>query len=113
MSLTESSAPEIAKNASLASRRIATLSTESRNNALTVLHAALLENREHILQANARDVSLATQAAEDGKLSQSVLKRLDLSRPGKYQDMLDGILSVRDLEDPGMNEDTQPVRELC
>lgn len=110
MSLTESSAPEIAKSASLASRRLATLSTESRNNALTVLHSALLENREHILQANARDVSLATQAAQDGKLSQSVLKRLDLSRPGKYQDMLDGILSVRDLEDPSMFADTENVR---
>ncbi|CRG84673.1 glutamate-5-semialdehyde dehydrogenase [Talaromyces islandicus] len=100
MSLTESSAPEIAKSASIASRRLATLSTESRNNALTLLHSALVENREHILEANARDVSLATRAAEDGKLSQSVLKRLDLSRPGKYEDMLDGILSVRDLEDP-------------
>jgi glutamate-5-semialdehyde dehydrogenase len=107
MSLTECSAPEIATSASLASRRLATLSTESRNNALTALHSALLENREHILEANARDVSLATRAAEDGKLSQSVLKRLDLSRPGKYQDMLDGILSVRDLEDPSMFEGTE------
>jgi glutamate-5-semialdehyde dehydrogenase len=102
MSLTNSSASEIAQSASLASRRLATLSSDSRNQALTTLHAALSEKREYILQANAKDVALATQAAANGELSQSVLKRLDLAKPGKYDDMLQGILSVRDLEDPGM-----------
>ena len=43
---------------------------------------------------------LAKQASHDGKLSQSVLKRLDLSRPGKFDDMLQGILDVRNLDDP-------------
>ncbi|KAH8704690.1 gamma-glutamyl phosphate reductase [Talaromyces proteolyticus] len=100
MSLTELSAPEIAKSASVASRRLATLSEESRNNALTILHTALSENRDYILQANSRDVFSASQAAANGELNQSVLKRLDLSRPGKYEDMLQGILSVRSLEDP-------------
>jgi glutamate-5-semialdehyde dehydrogenase len=42
----------------------------------------------------------AHQASANGELSQSVLKRLDLSRPGKYEDMLKGILDVRDLPDP-------------
>lgn len=102
MSLTESSAAEIAKSASLASKRLATLSTDARNEALTALHDALLKEKETILQANARDVAAAKQAAANGELSQSVLKRLDLSRPGKYEDMLTGILSVRDLEDPSM-----------
>ncbi|KAJ5232780.1 hypothetical protein N7468_005736 [Penicillium chermesinum] len=100
MSLTESSAVDVARSASLASRRLATLSNDARNEALTVLHQALNKNRSTILAANARDIELATQAARDGNLSQSVLKRLDLSRPGKYDDMLEGILSVRNLEDP-------------
>ncbi|KAJ5486350.1 hypothetical protein N7530_000650 [Penicillium desertorum] len=100
MSLTESAAVDAAHSASLASRRLATLNKDERNKALTLLHDALEMNREDILEANARDVELATIAAECGNLSQSVLKRLDLSRPGKYQDMLDGILSVRDLDDP-------------
>ncbi|KAL2001439.1 hypothetical protein VTN02DRAFT_1775 [Thermoascus thermophilus] len=100
MSLTESSAVEVAKAASLASRRLATLSNTARNEALTALHAALLRNRDIILQANARDVEAATRAAASGEISQSVLKRLDLARPGKYEDMLKGVLSVRDLEDP-------------
>jgi glutamate-5-semialdehyde dehydrogenase len=103
MSLTDSSAVDVARSASLASRQLATLSNEARNEALTLLHSALDKNRATILAANKKDVELATQAAEDGTLNHSVLKRLDLSRPGKYDDMLEGILSVRDLEDPGMH----------
>ncbi|OJJ50438.1 hypothetical protein ASPZODRAFT_11311 [Penicilliopsis zonata CBS 506.65] len=100
MSLTESSAADVAKAASLASSRLAILSNDSRNEALTALHHALSENKDVILKANARDVEIATTAVKKGDLSESVLKRLDLSRPGKYNDMLQGILSVRDLEDP-------------
>ncbi|KAI7972708.1 hypothetical protein EIK77_009171 [Talaromyces pinophilus] len=106
MSLTESSASEIAQSASIASRRLATISNDGRNFALTTLHAALVEKRDYILQANAKDVALATQAAANGELSQSVLKRLDLTRPGKYDDMLSGILigrvTMRTLLDDGL-----------
>jgi glutamate-5-semialdehyde dehydrogenase len=100
MSLTSSSALEIAKDASAASLRLASLSTKARNFTLTALHSALKRNKEKILSANAKDVIEASRAAEHGELSQSVLKRLDLTRPGKYEDMLQGILSVRELEDP-------------
>lgn len=102
MSLTDSPAVDIARTASLASRQLATLPTTDRNDALTALHDALSRNRDFILDANAKDVAIASQAANNGSLSHSVLKRLDLSRPGKYDDMLKGILSVRDLEDPGV-----------
>lgn len=100
MSLTDSAAFDVAQSASLASRRLATLPNAARNEALTALHHALDVNREAILAANAKDLEIATRAAENGSLNHSVLKRLDLSRPGKYEDMLDGILSVRDLDDP-------------
>lgn len=100
MSLTDSTAADVARSASLASRQLATLSNDARNNALTALHQALDKNRASILAANKKDVESATRAAEDGTLNHSVLKRLDLSRPGKYEDMLEGILSVRDLKDP-------------
>ncbi|GAB1199800.1 hypothetical protein APSETT444_009159 [Aspergillus pseudonomiae] len=102
MSLTESSAIDIARTASLASRGLATLSDADRNGALTALHDALLMHKDSILEANAKDVEMASQAAASGNLSQSVLKRLDLSRPGKYDDMLKGILDVRDLQDPSV-----------
>lgn len=102
MSLTEASAVEVAKTASVASRRLATLSNASRNAALTAIHAALKDNKDAVLTANARDMEAATRAAENGDLSHSVLKRLDLGKSGKYEDMLSGILNVRDLPDPGM-----------
>jgi glutamate-5-semialdehyde dehydrogenase len=100
MSLTESSAIDIAKAASSASRHLATRSEAERNEALTALHDALLANKTAILEANARDLQAAEQSVAGGSLSHSVLKRLDLSRPGKYDDMLQGILSVRSLKDP-------------
>lgn len=101
MSLTDSSPLEIAKAASIAARNIAVLPAETRNSALSAIHQALLNARENILAANAKDLELAMTAAANGELSQSVLKRLDLGRKGKFEDMLQGILDVRDLEDPG------------
>ena len=101
MSLTDDSAADVAFGASTASRLLATLSISARNEALTALHDALLRNKKSILDANARDVKLASCAAESGNFNHSVLKRLDLSRPGKYDEMLQGILSVRNLDDPG------------
>src|SRR5690242_20400035 len=104
MSLTEATPASAARAASYAARGLATLPLSDRNDALTSIHDALLQNRDAILQANARDMRLASQASQNGTLSQSVLKRLDLSRPGKYDDMLKGILDVRNLPDPGVCE---------
>lgn len=103
MSLTDSSPAHIAKAASLASRKLAILPLADRNNALTAIHRSLRQAKDTILDANARDLKLASKAADDGQLSQSVLKRLDLGRPGKWEDMLQGVLDVRDLEDPRMH----------
>ena len=101
MSLADTSPLEIAKAASISARSLAVLPPGARNSALTAIHQALLDARDSILAANAKDVHTATKAAENGELSQSVLKRLDLGRKGKFEDMLQGILDVRDLEDPG------------
>lgn len=64
------------------------------------MYGALSKQKDAILEANARDVKAATRAAENGELSMSLIKRLDLAKPGKYEDMLKGILDVRELEDP-------------
>lgn len=101
MSLTDSSPTQIAQAAAVSSRSLAVLSSDARNEALTAVHRALVQSKDLILSANAQDVELASKAAESGELSQSVLKRLDLSRKGKWEDMLQGILDVRDLDDPG------------
>jgi glutamate-5-semialdehyde dehydrogenase len=101
MSLTNSSPLEAAKAASAASRSLAVLPTRARNDALTAIHDALASAKDEILASNAQDLAAAKKAAEEGKLSLSVVKRLDLGRKGKFEDMLKGILDVRELEDPG------------
>ena len=100
MSVSDGSPKEVAEAASIAARTIAVLSTEARNIALSAVHQALAAAKDAILAANAKDVEVASKAAADGTLKQSVLKRLDLARPGKWEDMLQGILDVRSLDDP-------------
>ncbi|KAI5285422.1 hypothetical protein KEM54_000588, partial [Ascosphaera aggregata] len=100
MSLTDSSPADAARDAASAARQLATLSDANRREALSALYDALESQRDAVLAANARDVEAASKAAASGQLRQSLLKRLDLSKPGKYEDMLQGILDVRDLEDP-------------
>ncbi|KAI0134761.1 glutamate-5-semialdehyde dehydrogenase [Xylariales sp. AK1849] len=100
MSLTNASPSETAKAAKGASHTLATLSISARNDALTAIHLGLKAARDEILAANARDLQLAQKAASDGELSQSLVARLDLNKKGKWEDMLKGILDVRDLEDP-------------
>jgi glutamate-5-semialdehyde dehydrogenase len=100
MSLTNATPLEIAQAARLGSRKLAVLSTEERNAALTAIHRALSDGKDEVLAANRKDLEAANKAAEGGTLSQSLIKRLDLGKPGKYEDMLQGILDVRDLEDP-------------
>ncbi|KAI9683676.1 MAG: hypothetical protein M1829_004981 [Trizodia sp. TS-e1964] len=89
-----------AQAASLASKNLAILSTQARNEALTAIHSALAVAKDEILEANAKDVKAARNLAENGELDKSILNRLDLNRVGKWEEMLKGILDVRDLSDP-------------
>ncbi|OWP05948.1 hypothetical protein B2J93_6272 [Marssonina coronariae] len=98
MSLTNALPEEAAKAAKSASHILATLPTSARNDALTAIHAALFASKDDILAANARDLALAHEAAEDGQLSMSIVSRLDLGKKGKWEDMLKGILDVRGKE---------------
>ncbi|EFZ01766.1 hypothetical protein MAA_02995 [Metarhizium robertsii ARSEF 23] len=102
MSLTNATPEAAAKEAKTASFALASLPASARNAALDAIHAALDAARDDILAANARDLELAKKAAADGSLSEALVSRLDLGKKGKWDDMLKGILDVRDLEDPGM-----------
>lgn len=102
MSLTNGSPEAAAAAARDASFTLASLPASARNEALDAIHAALTASKDEILAANARDLELARKAAADGALSQALVSRLDLGKKGKWEDMLQGILDVRDLEDPGM-----------
>lgn len=101
MSLTNALPADAARGAKTASHILATLPNSARNDALTSIHAALSQAKDEILAANARDLELAKKAAENGELSLSIVSRLDLGKKGKFEDMLKGILDVRELDDPG------------
>lgn len=101
MSLTNASPELAARAAKVSSRTLATLSEDARNRALDAVHDALANARDEILAANAVDLEKAKKATSDGELNPSIYKRLDLARPGKFDDMLQGIRDVRGLPDPG------------
>jgi glutamate-5-semialdehyde dehydrogenase len=61
----------------------------------------LLLAKDEILAANAQDVDAAKFEVADGKMDNSLLKRLDLkSNAGKFDDMIAGVEAVAALDDP-------------
>lgn len=100
MSLTNATPLQVAQAAQLGARKLAVLTTDERNAALLAIHHALSTGKEEVLAANRRDLDAANKAAAGGALSESLVKRLDLGKPGKYDDMLQGILDVVALPDP-------------
>lgn len=101
MSLTDASPEQAACAAKISSRTLGILSEDARNHALDAIHDALEAARDDILAANAVDLEKAKQSTANGELNPSIFKRLDLSRKGKFDDMLQGIKDVRGLPDPG------------
>ena len=99
MSLTDASPETVAQAAAISAQGLSTLSEQDRNEALVAIHSELAKHKTIVLRANAIDIAAAKKAASQVQLSDSLLKRLDLT--AKYDDMLQGILDVRDLEDPG------------
>lgn len=79
--------------AKAASRRLSALSTGIKDEALEAMASALDANRASILEANARDI------AGNPEVQGALLKRLRLD-DGKIDAMVDGIRSVKSLDDP-------------
>ncbi|RDA88492.1 hypothetical protein CP532_6611 [Ophiocordyceps camponoti-leonardi (nom. inval.)] len=100
MSLTNGSAEAAASAARQASTILGSLPTEARNKALDSVHAALVASKDKILAANARDVERVAADESADPEAYALESRLDLSRPGKWDDMLRGVLDVRNLDDP-------------
>ena len=90
---------ESAQRAKDAALRLATLSTATKNCALKAIADALIEHREHILEANRRDVTRAASLVERGDLARPLLDRLKLTEH-KVLDMATGVRSVASLPDP-------------
>ena len=71
-----------------------------RDVALKAIRQTLEAAREEVLEANRKDMEAASVLAAQGKLSKSLVSRLDLSRAGKYDSMLQGISDVAALPAP-------------
>lgn len=71
-----------------------------RDTALASIRDAIASARDEVLAANKKDMEAAAPLVESGKLSSSLLSRLDLNRAGKYDAMLQGITDVAGLPLP-------------
>ncbi len=85
---------ELAKNAKIASKKLAILSTEIKNKALLAIAEALDANKSKIFEANKQDLKQA-----EGIIPQSVYNRLKLDE-NKMRDMIQGVIDVYELDDP-------------
>ena len=90
---------ELAKNAKVASKKMAILPVGLKNTALLNIAKKLKENKEKIFEANKMDLDAAKSLVENGKLSQSTFNRLKLDE-NKMRDMIQGIIDISNLEDP-------------
>ncbi|KAI5451806.1 glutamate-5-semialdehyde dehydrogenase [Naganishia albida] len=95
-----SSAEEIAKAARQAYEDSQLVDASERDLALRSIADHLASHRDEILAANAKDMEAANALLAEGKLSSSLVSRLDLTRPGKFDAMLQGIQEVVDLPIP-------------
>ncbi|MBB31508.1 MAG: glutamate-5-semialdehyde dehydrogenase [Gemmatimonadetes bacterium] len=76
-------------------------STEAdRNGALEAIAAALEENAEEIFNANHLDLEAGNQLMAEGKLTEPLVHRLKLDAKKLPQEVVVGVRSVRDQEDP-------------
>ncbi len=89
----------IAAGARAASRVLATLPGERRNEVLLAAAASIERMRAEILAANQRDCQTAARAVEEGKVSHALFGRLTTSERG-VTEMAARVRDVADLADP-------------
>jgi glutamate-5-semialdehyde dehydrogenase len=95
----DSSVASIARRARIASREIAKLSAETRNDVLIAVAHAIEQNARKILEANERDCRAAEVEVAAGSLSSAMLARLRVTERGIAQ-MAAQVREVARLEDP-------------
>ena len=81
------------RKAKAESRRLASLTTETKDRALEAMAAALESRKDEVMEANARDIR------ENPDVQGALLKRLMLN-DDKISAMVAGIRSVKGLADP-------------
>ncbi|MBK2092901.1 glutamate-5-semialdehyde dehydrogenase [Francisella philomiragia] len=86
---------EMGKNAKQAAKELAQANTEFKNNVLHQLEKSLLDNAEHILQQNQKDLD----NAKKNNLSKAFIDRLTLT-PARIESMAQGVRQIADFADP-------------
>ncbi|WP_150465669.1 glutamate-5-semialdehyde dehydrogenase [Francisella sp. SYW-2] len=86
---------EMGKNAKQAAKELAQANTEFKNNVLHQLEKSLLDNAEHILQQNQKDLD----NAKKNNLSKAFIDRLTLA-PARIESMAQGVRQIADFADP-------------
>ncbi|HEY1424942.1 MAG TPA: glutamate-5-semialdehyde dehydrogenase [Candidatus Acidoferrum sp.] len=90
---------EAAKLARAASRRLAVLNADARNEILELSARHLEENVSRILKANQEDLHAAEKLVRDGEMSRALLARLRVTENG-VRDMAEKVRGVARLPDP-------------
>ena len=90
---------QLAEQARSASRQLANLSTERKNEVLLAFARKIRENTELILSANQKDLESADRLKSQGELSDSSIQRLKLNAV-KIEQMAKNFESVAALPDP-------------
>ena len=86
---------DIGKNAKIAAKEIATLSTDQKNSVLFDMSQSLLKNKDKILSANLNDLT----NSKDLELKSSLVDRLTLNDT-RIDGMADGLKKIINLPDP-------------
>lgn len=97
--VSETSVAAVAARARKASRALAQLSAETRNEVLLAIASAIEANAPRILEANARDLKAAEPEVAAGRMSSSMFARLNVTERGIAQ-MATQIREVARLADP-------------
>ncbi|KAI0630694.1 gamma-glutamyl phosphate reductase [Trametes polyzona] len=96
----ESSAAAIAKAAKAAFEASQLIPSSERVKALQEIRKELEAAKDAILAANRADLEAAQIEVDAGRMSSSLLKRLDLTKGDKWDSMLQGVTDVAELPDP-------------
>jgi len=95
----QSSVAEVARRARAASRRLARLSNDTRNEVLLAAAQAIEKATSTIIEANSKDCQAAERAVAAGKMSPAMLARLRVGEHG-VQEMAARVRDVARLADP-------------
>ncbi|OJA21542.1 hypothetical protein AZE42_03233 [Rhizopogon vesiculosus] len=99
-SASDITAEEIARAAKAAFEESQLLPTAVRTDALAKIKQQLEANKAEILAANKQDMEVAQVEVDAGRISNAMMKRLDLGKGDKWDSMLQGVQDVADLPDP-------------